>query len=467
MIDIDEGFFKAPSLSTAGAISVRNAKGQLVTQKVKVHRYVAGKRPDFAGQSHVSDDDDDEQLQEQTKAPSVARIEQEDRRLRRLQERETHNDDDFERIHQHRRIIDPEILQQSSEEEEEEEEELEREDDDDDKMDIENQVISSRVKVDMESSDDDDDEERDDDEIERSRQRRILKAKEKAKVEEELLQVEDEKELEQEEDESEEEEESEEEDEEEEDDEGMPRLKPVFVRKTDRRTVAEREAEEEHQAQLEREKKRLAHQRRMQTQRIVAEAIKQEEMKKTEDESGIPCDFTTDDEDGEAAYDAWKLRELERLKRDRKERDEREREQQELERWRNMTEEERQAELRNDSKTITNAAPKAKYKFLQKYYHRGAFFMDKEEDILRRDYSEPTLEDHFNKSVLPKVMQVKNFGMAGRTKYTHLVDQDTSTKQSPWASDKQSNIKFHQEHAAGMKQVFERPKLKNTSKKTH
>ena len=46
--------------------------------------------------------------------------------------------------------------------------------------------------------------------------------------------------------------------------------------------------------------------------------------------------------------------------------------------------------------------------------------------MLKQDFTQATLEDHFDKTVLPKVMQVKDFGRAGRTKYTHLVDQDTT-----------------------------------------
>lgn len=124
-----------------------------------------------------------------------------------------------------------------------------------------------------------------------------------------------------------------------------------------------------------------------------------------------------------------------------------------------MTEEERRQEFRLNPKLVINKAQKGKYKFLQKYYHRGAFYLDKEEEVFKQDFSAPTLEDHFDKTILPKVMQVKNFGRCGRTKYTHLVDQDTTQFDSPWVSDTANNIKYHQDKAGGMKQVFDRPSL--------
>ena len=52
-----------------------------------------------------------------------------------------------------------------------------------------------------------------------------------------------------------------------------------------------------------------------------------------------------------------------------------EKERQEIERLHNMTEEEREREFKSRAKLVTNMAPKGKYKFLQKYYHRGAFYL--------------------------------------------------------------------------------------------
>merc|ERR1712241_261425 len=144
----------------------------------------------------------------------------------------------------------------------------------------------------------------------------------------------------------------------------------------------------------------------------------------------------------------------------RDEKEERAREAAEVERLRNMTEEERRLEQKLNPKTITNKASKGKNKFLQKNYHRGAFFLDKEENVFTRDYTSATLEDKFDKTVLPKVMQVKNFGRSGRTKYTHLVDQDTTQFDAAWSQESATNQKFLQAHAGGMKQTFDRPSTK-------
>lgn len=138
--------------------------------------------------------------------------------------------------------------------------------------------------------------------------------------------------------------------------------------------------------------------------------------------------------------------------------------------------------------------------------------MDEDEDLYKRDVTAPTGDDHFDKSVLPKALQVRKdaFGKIGRTKYasttlcprtllcvlaiscvqhvptlftpssphahgrflscfrahgycsrflhryTHLADQDTSKKDSAW-SQKTPIAARMEKKRGGTANIFERP----------
>lgn len=118
------------------------------------------------------------------------------------------------------------------------------------------------------------------------------------------------------------------------------------------------------------------------------------------------------------------MRELARIKRDKEEELRRELEREEVERRRALPEQQRLKEDLEHAEKLRAEKPKGQQKFLQKYWHKGAFHQD-EEILTKHDFTEAT-ESTMDVSLLPKVMQVKNFGKRGRTKYTHLLDQDTT-----------------------------------------
>ncbi|KAG8818651.1 hypothetical protein FRC17_010759 [Serendipita sp. 399] len=245
-------------------------------------------------------------------------------------------------------------------------------------------------------------------------------------VEQQMKQESSESESEEEEEEEEKEESSEEESSEEE--LPKPQLRPVFVSKQARSTLKERDAAAFDSEEAVKKREAAAEERKKQSRNMVGESIKKGMEEKEAKAPGAEID-DTDGLNPEEEFSAWRLRELMRLKREKEAERAREEERLEIERRRAMPEEQRLKEDLERAQKLRDEKPKGNGVFLQKYWHKGAFFQDTEE-LQMRDFS-TKLESQVDVSLLPKLMQVKDFGKRSRTKYTHLKDQDTTIQNQP------------------------------------
>ena len=220
-------------------------------------------------------------------------------------------------------------------------------------------------------------------------------------------------------------------------DEGPKKLlQPIFIKKDQRKDVAEindSKAEDERWAEEEAQRKQKAD--TMIQEQLEKNAAAQAAGKKDwDDDEVVEVEQVddTDDLDPETERAAWKLRELKRVKREREAIEQAEKEREEVERRRNLSKEERDTEDKEYlERQKEDREGKGQMGYMQKYFHKGAFFQDdaKAEGLDRRDImGSRYADDVSNRELLPEYMQIRDMtklGRKGRTKYKDLKSEDT------------------------------------------
>lgn len=226
-------------------------------------------------------------------------------------------------------------------------------------------------------------------------------------------------------------------------------LKPLFVPKQKRNLIVSEEVkfqqeEDRHAKEEEREQRRMMESRKMvaqQTAMIQALQHTEEQDEESGGATNAPPNDDDDDDDREHERELWEMRELERLLVALDKQTAKELEKLLYEQRRNMTDAQvLQADIeagRYQKPGTAREEQQQKGNFMQRFYHRGAYYMDEEEwddsDVRHKaaEYARAaTGEDKIDKSKLPKVMQVKNFGLARQNnRYQGLAKEDTTNKQ--------------------------------------
>jgi microfibrillar-associated protein 1 len=211
-------------------------------------------------------------------------------------------------------------------------------------------------------------------------------------------------------------------------------LRPVFLKKNERSKAAA-PVKSAEQAAAEEEARRLEQSRALVQEQVEQRAAERAAGKKDWDDDVEDADINAiDDTDGvdpAAEYAAWKLRELKRIKRERLAIEEAEAERAEIERRRNLSAAEREAEDRAFiEQQKDERADRGDMQYMQKYFHKGAFFTDelKELGIDRRNLMGARFEDQTNREVLPAYMQIRDMtklGKKGGTRYKDMKTEDT------------------------------------------
>ncbi|KAF2263002.1 hypothetical protein CC78DRAFT_545378 [Lojkania enalia] len=211
-------------------------------------------------------------------------------------------------------------------------------------------------------------------------------------------------------------------------------LRPVFLRKS-QRNLSSTPAKSADELAAEEEARR-----QQQTRSLVQEQIEQRAAEKAAgrrdwddnvEEVDINAVDDTDNVDPEAEYAAWKLRELKRIRRERVAIEEVEKEREEIERRKNLSAAEREAEDREFiEKQKEERGDRSQMQYMQKYFHKGAFFNEelKELGVDKRNVMGARFEDSTNREVLPEYMQIRDMtklGKKGRTRYKDMRSEDT------------------------------------------